>query len=219
MTAKRGPGRPRKSETDRVGRGAQGDAGRNEIIRVGATVQAIAEIFAKDAKIVRAKLAEARVVPKYNANGQELYAIREIAPYLCSIPMTGEVEKLFRTTSLKKLPPELTKNFWDAYNARKKALEDDKHLWRTEAVMEVFMDAFSTLRQSVNQFVDTLSDHTKVTPEQHKAVVEMCDSLVAQLRHDLVDRFELYVPTEPERYQEGEESLGPDDEETDEFDE
>lgn len=185
-------------------KGSKGDVGRNELIRVGGPVSTLATIFARDAETVKRMIAQNRIPCVVNANGQELYAIRDVAPFLVDMTGSLDIEQILKTTSLKKLPPELSKNFWDAYNARKKALEDDKRLWRTEAVMEVFLDVFKALRQSINRFVDTLPDRTEISGPQQKLVVEMCDGLLASMRQELVERFELYDPLEPQRYEEDE---------------
>lgn len=183
-------------------KGSKGDVGRNELIRVGAPATTLANIFACDAETVKRAIAKNRIPAVVNEYGQELYAIRDVAPFLVDLTGSLDIEQILKNTSLKKLPPELSKNFWDAYNARKKALEDDKRLWRTEAVMEVFLDVFKTLRQSVNQFVDTIDNRTEVTEQQRRYITEMCDGLMASMRQKLIEQFELYEPLEPERYTE-----------------
>lgn len=190
------------SDRPQAAKGQRADTGRNELIRIGGPVNTIATIFAVDAETVRRAVSKNRIPCVVNADGHELYSIRDCAPFLVDISKVVDVEAILKSTSLKKLPPELTKNYWDAYNARKKALEDDQRLWRTEAVMEVFLDAFKVIRQSVNQFVDTISDRTETTEKQRKMIVEMCDGLMASMREKLIGHFELYAPNNPERYNE-----------------
>lgn len=187
-----------------MAKGQRADTARNELIRVGGTVSTIATIFAVDAETVRRAVSKNRIPCIVNADGHELYSIRDCAPFLVDISKVVDIETILKSTSLKKLPPELTKNYWDAYNARKKALEDDNRLWRTEAVMEVFLDTFKVIRQSVNQFVDTISDRTETTEKQRKLIVEMCDGLMASSREKLIGHFELYAPNNAERYREDE---------------
>lgn len=208
-------GRPALNRPQKA-KGQRADTARNELIRIGGTVSTIGTIFAVDAETVRRAVSKNRIPCIVNAEGHELYSIRDCAPFLVDISKVVDVEAILKNTSLKKLPPELTKNYWDAYNARKKALEDDNRLWRTEAVMEVFLDAFKVIRQSVNQFVDTISDRTETTEKQRKMIVEMCDGLMASTREKLIGHFELYAPNHPERYQEDEDKN--EKAETDEFD-
>lgn len=199
-------------------KGQRADTGRNELIRVGGPVNTIATIFAVDAETVRRAVSKNRIPCIVNADGHELYSIRDCAPFLVDISQVVDVEAILRSTSLKKLPPELTKNYWDAYNARKKALEDDKRLWRTEAVMEVFLETFKVLRQSVNQFTDTISDRTEMTEKQRVLTVEMCDGLLASMREKLIEQFELYSPNNEERYSESDDNDKKEKAEPDEFD-
>lgn len=197
-------------------KGSKGDAGKNELIRVGANVYALSQIFDRDMAQVKRIIAKQRIPCVVNSEGAELYAIRDIAPFLCDISHVVNIEDVLKSTSLKKLPPELTKNYWDAYNARKKALEDDKQLWRTEAVMEVFVEVFTAFRQAINQFNDTVDTYTKTTPEQRKLITEMTDGLLASVREKLIEKFELFVPEEEERFREPTGELG--EREQDEFD-
>jgi hypothetical protein len=183
--------------------GQRADTARNELIRIGGTINAVADIFSVDAATVRRAITKHRIPCIVNEDGHELYSIRDCAPFLVDLSQAVDIEAVLKSTSLKKLPPELTKNYWDAYNARKKALEDDKRLWRTEAVMEVFLDAFRVIRQSINQFVDTISDRTEVTEAQRVLIAEMCDGLLASTREKLIQHFELYSPNNEERYQSG----------------
>lgn len=180
-------------------KGAKGDAGRNELIRVGGTIGTLADIFQRDPATVKRVIAQQRIPSVISDDDQELYAIRDVAPYLIDISLVVNIEQVLKSTSLKKLPPELTKNYWDAYVTRKKALEDDKQLWRTEAVMEVFIDVFKVIRQSINQFVDTISDRTETTDTQRQMIVEMCDGLLQSTREKLVDQFELYRTSAAEK--------------------
>lgn len=180
-------------------KGAKGDAGRNELIRVGGSLTAIADMFDRDVNVVKRIIAQRHVSPNVTPDGRELYAIRDVAPYLIDVSEVVDLAELIKNTSLKKLPPELTKNFWDAANARKKHLEDNGELWRTDAVMEVLMDVFKVIRQSVNQFIDTVADRTEITDKQRRMIVEMGDGLLASAREKLIEHFELYAPDAEER--------------------
>lgn len=180
-------------------KGAKSDAGRNELIRVGGSLTAIADIFDKDVNAVRRIIAQRHIVPRVTPDRRELYAIRDVAPYLVDISEVVDIAEIIKSTSLRKLPPELTKNFWDAANARKKHLEDNGELWRTDAVMEVLMDVFKVIRQSVNQFIDTVADRTEITDKQRRMIVELGDGLLASAREKLIEHFELYEPNAEER--------------------
>lgn len=180
-------------------KGSKGDVGRNELIRIGATVSALAGMFNRDIIGVKRAIAKNQIVPVVTDDGRELYPVRKVAPYLVDISSVVDIAEVIKSTSLKKLPPELTKIFWDAANARKKHLEDNGELWRTEAIMEVMVDVFKTLRQSVNQFVDTVSDRTEITEKQRQLIIEMCDGMLASMRSGLIDEFELYSTVAEER--------------------
>lgn len=172
---------------------------RNELVRVGANIATLADIFDRDIMGVKRVLAKQHIQPNVTDDGKELYPIREVAPFLIDLSAVVDIAEIIKTTSLKKLPPELTKNFWDAANARKKHLEDNGELWRTDAVLEVLVDTFKVLRQSVNQFVDTVSDRTEITDKQRRLIVEMADGLMASMRDKLIDTFELYETVANER--------------------
>lgn len=180
-------------------RGSKGDTGRNELIRVGATIAALAQIFAKDDKSVQQAIARNTVPAIIAEDGRELYPIRAVAPYLIDVSKAIDIEAMLKSVSLKKLPPELSKNFWEAANARKKHLEDNGELWRTDAVMEVFVDVFKALRQSITQFTDTVADRTEITEKQRQMLLELGDGLLASMRETLIEQFELYTPEARER--------------------
>ena len=180
-------------------KGSKGDAGRNELIRVGGSLTAIADMFDKDVNAVKRIIAQRHIAPNVSPDGRELYAIRDVAPYLIDVSAVVDIAEIIKNTPIRKLPPELTKNYWESVNARKKHLEDIGELWRTEAVMEVFLDAFKTIRQSVNQFVDTVADRTEITDKQRQLLTEMCDSLLATAREKLIEKFELYEPRAEEK--------------------
>ncbi|SRR5690606_2499216 len=180
-------------------KGSKGDVGRNELIRIGGTVSTLATMFSRDINTVKRAIAKQGLLPTITPDGRELYSVPKIAPFLIDISEAVDIAEIIKNTSLKKLPPELTKNFWDAANARKKHLEDNGELWRTDAVMEVLVDVFKTLRQSVNQFVDTVADRTEITEKQRQLIVEMADGLLGSMREKLIEDFELYSPLSDER--------------------
>jgi len=180
-------------------RGVKGDAGRNELIRVGANAAALSAIFAKDVKTVKGILAKNRVQFTLTEDGRQLYALRDVAPYLIDLSNVVDVESIIQNISIKKLPPELTKTFWEAKNARRKFLEEGKQLWRTDAVVETLLNVAKVLRQSVNQFVDNLDDRVELSQKQRQLMEEMCDGLLASMREQLQEAFAFYAPSVPER--------------------
>lgn len=192
-------------------RGKAVDTNRNELVRVGANVSQLAMIFDRDINAVKRLIAKHNIAPTLTESGRELYAIRDVAPYVIDISAVVDIAEIIKTTSLKKLPPELTKNFWDAANSRKKHLEDNGELWRTEAVLEVLLDVFKVMRRSVTLFIDTIGDRTETTPKQRQLITEMGDGLLASLRDDLIEKFELYE-TEAEEHDDHDDGLGAEEE-------
>lgn len=155
----------------------------------GFTVPKLAQLFRMDRRTVTEKLRGVR--PTGERLGAPVYHVVDVAAYL--VDPIIDIEEYLRTAGPADLPAPLQAQYWSAQNGMLKYKEQAKDLWRTEAVLKVFTTAFRSLSQSLRLFADRLDAVHGLTPEQRKIIErEISDTLVNQLKVNLVDDFSVY---------------------------
>lgn len=155
----------------------------------GMTVPRLAQLFGMDRRTVTEKLRPLR--PTGERFGTPTYHVRDAAPYLV-VPVV-DIEEYLNTVGPGDLPAPLQAQYWNAQNSKLKYKEQSGDLWRTQAVLDVFVGVFKSLSQSLRLLSDRVDAQIGLTPEQRKIIDrEVCDGGMALIRRRLVDDFELY---------------------------
>jgi hypothetical protein len=155
----------------------------------GASVSVLGELFGMDVRDITKKLAKLK--PSGERNGWPVYALGEAARYL--VDPVIDVEEYIKKLKPSDLPTALQDAYWKGQLSRQKWEENAKHLWRTEAVMSVFTEAFKNLRQTILLFSDAVEAKDGLTEEQRATIESMADGLLDDLRRSLLEKFELHV--------------------------
>lgn len=165
------------------------------VVHQGATVQQLSVMFDLSVNEVRRRLVGI-VNPVSSPNKVPVFAVKEAAPYLCTVIF--DPEEMIKALTPAKLPPALQDAFWKAQNNRQKFEENKGDLWKTERVIGVFGEVFKTIRMTILMFNDTLEQRTEVSGEQRKIIQSLGDGLLDSLHQSLVKEFEDYVAPDDE---------------------
>lgn len=152
-------------------------------MHAGVTVSWLAEVFGMDPRDVKRKLADCPPLAARKAG--YVYSIPMAARYL--VKPAFDLKKMLATMKPADLPAQLQGEFWTARLRQQKWEENAGHLWRTEAVLEVLGKMFSTIKFSMQLWVDNLERSTAVSQEQRRLLVEMIDGLQNEIYQSLVD--------------------------------
>lgn len=152
-------------------------------VHSGVTVGWLAQVFGMDPTTIKKRLADCP--PLYRRKAGYVYDLKVAAPYL--VKPIFDVNKYLRGMKPSELPPQLTKEYWDAALKRQTWEERAGELWRTSAVMEVFSDTFLTMKSTMQLWTEDLERITGLSDEQRAELVKMIDSLQDEIHRKLVN--------------------------------
>jgi hypothetical protein len=195
---RRRPGRPRKDGTQKEEEPQKTPDGETltnpqiEEVNAGVSVHWLSQVLKMDPKTIRGRLETGRVQPFGMRMGKPIFSLRECLPWIV-------VPKMQIEQALKHIRPEdLPNNLNVAYQTAKKVEQDvisgrrrnaeaAGDLWRTEAVLEVFGDVFTTIRDRMKLWADTIRDNTDMTDDQRDRLMELVDALQHEIHEKLVE--------------------------------
>lgn len=152
-------------------------------VQHGVTVGALAVIFKMDPMTVRKKLRDCP--PIFRRKSSFVYDLKIAAQYL--VKPVFDAETYLKTMKPSELPTHLQESYWSAMRKRQQWETDAGHLWRTEAVMEVFGDVFQTIKFAMQLWPDTVEQALGLSPEQRTMLVSMADTLQQEIHKKLVE--------------------------------
>lgn len=152
----------------------------------GATVSDLEVLFRMDRRTIMSRIDSVKPVGKRRS--ADIYLIRDVAPYL--VKPAGDMADFIKRARPQDLPPLLQKEFWNGQRARQTFLENEGKLWRTDRVIEVFAEAFKSLRTSLMLIPDELERKTTLSDRQRDEVTILVDGMLTRLRETLVDQFD-----------------------------
>lgn len=144
----------------------------------------IARIFGVTNDRARERLVAA--TPAALVGGRPVYRIRDVARLFIK-PNADDIAMVIAKTSARDLPPQLQKDFWAAQEARQKYEERAGKLWRAEVVSEAFMEAFKTIRMTMNLMADAVERETELSAKQRATIIAITDDLLAELSRNLIE--------------------------------
>lgn len=161
---------------------------KNPVVEQGATIAELSVMFVMDTRDVRARLKE--VPPSGRRDGVEYWRLRLASPYLMPIDEKNApvVSRLLAMNS-NSLPPVLRKEYWAGRKGELDVLAREGSLWDTKAVVDLASSTFKTIRISMMLLSDALERETGLTEAQRTMINERIDSLLNQLRDELINVF------------------------------
>lgn len=191
-TAKRGPGRPRKTAAaddieDLIGIDAPDEPASinlDECLQ-GVSASWLAQMFGHDKNTIRKKLARAGLEIVGQRRGGSLYRLHEAAAHLVK-PEVDLVEYI-KGLRPNDLPPMLNDAYWSAMLKRQKWEENAADLWRTEDVLKVLGDLNFQVRNTVNLWVEEVDRFEPLTDKQRQVILTQADQLLQLFYNMLVE--------------------------------
>jgi hypothetical protein len=148
----------------------------------GVSVGWLSKVFGMDPSDVKKRLADCP--PLHRRKAGYIYSLPVAARYL--VKPVFDVQKYIANMKPTELPPQLQRDYWDSALKRQKWEENAHHLWRTEAVLEIFGEVFKRIKFSMQLWADNLERVTGLTSEQRKLLVGMVDGLQNDIYDQLV---------------------------------
>lgn len=153
----------------------------------GATVKQLAVLFHKGEQFVKQQITECKPVAR--RSGRYVYALDQVAPYLCRPKNAREIANFMRTARPNDMPSVLTKEFWNGQRARQAFLAGEGDLWPTDKIVELLSVVFSKIRMDLLLLPDQLDRTYSLTDEQVSVVRNTVDRVLATAAESLVKQF------------------------------
>lgn len=150
-------------------------------VQHGVTIGTLSQIFRIDPTSVRRKLRDCAPISQRKAG--HIYDLATASQFL--VKPVFNVEQALRTMRVADLPTHLQEAFWSALRKKQQWEEEAGHLWRTEAVMDVFADVFRTLRIAIQLWVETVDQATGLSEAQRDIIVKLADALQLEIQGKL----------------------------------
>ena len=113
------------------------------------------------------------------------YKIKDAAEYL--VRPKFEAEDFIAIMKRSELPNSINKEFWDAMLKKQKWEEGAGDLWRTTLIREKLAEMFQNMKFTMQLWVDSLGQQTKLTNDQRELLSDMVDALQLDIYGSLVD--------------------------------
>lgn len=152
-------------------------------VQHGVTVGWLSTVFGMDPSTVRRRLRDCAPIMKRKAG--YVYDLKVAAQYL--VKPVFNVEQYLKNMKPSELPTHLQDAYWSAMRKRQQWEADAGHLWRTEAVMEIFGDVFQTIKFAMQLWPDTVERAMGLSPEQRTMLIGMADGLQTEIHKKLVE--------------------------------
>ena len=147
------------------------------------TAHRLAQMFNKTPVEVKKLLVNC---PFITAPGSAIrrYRIADAAGYL--VEQKFDAEEFIAVMKRSQLPNAINKTFWDAMIQKQKWEENAGDLWRTDSIREKMKDMFQNMKFTMQLWVDSLSEQTKLTDDQREILTELVDGLQMEIYNSLV---------------------------------
>lgn len=152
----------------------------------GVSITWLEQVFGINRRTVQKRLIDGKVHPCGEGHGgYPLYDLREAAA--CLIEPKFDVEQYIAKLNPKKLPPELSKVFWDAKRSKLRYQTEAGQAWLTEDVLDVFGDVFMLIRSQTKHWMTELLARGDMSDTQFKRLERMVDKFQDSLHRKLCE--------------------------------
>lgn len=153
----------------------------------GVTISFLSQVFRIDNNTVKRKLVNCPVLhsrKRGTTQTQHLYDLATASSYL--IEPNIDPAELIKSMRREDLPNSINVAYWDAQIKRQKWEENARELWRTGKIREVLGGTFQTIKFTIQLWEDTLERQTGLTEDQRALLMQLTDSLQAEIYDALV---------------------------------
>lgn len=159
----------------------------------GVNATQLATIFKLDSRTVARKLFESRVKPVMKKGSHEIYAIVDVAPFLCK--PAYDVETAIKKMSFRDLPKDLAKEFWNGQRSKQDFEEKAGLLWRTEKVVSEVGELMKLVKMSTLLMLDGVERQTELSERQRDMIKSLSHGMLDDLSKRIEEKFK--VPETP----------------------
>jgi hypothetical protein len=150
----------------------------------GVNLNWLCNAFRMDSRTVKVRLAECPILRVEGA--RVFYDFTEAAQYLAK-PTPAARAAYFRGIKVTDLPTFLQDQYWSAQRKRQIWEENAGDLWRTDAILEVFGDVFTTMKSEMQLWVDKVDEAAVLNQDQRRSLASLVDGLQEGIHAKLVE--------------------------------
>ena len=136
----------------------------------GCTIQFFARFFNMNPQTVRSRLAHCPCVTSGRYN---YYSPKYALDYLAEPKM--DIDKILSTKKPHELPLNLQSEYWSMRKKRLEVETEARELWRTDVVMDSFVDIFHSIKTTVQLWPERLNREVGITAEQRELLINLLD--------------------------------------------
>jgi hypothetical protein len=157
------------------------------IIYQGASVNQLAEIWRMKPPDVMRRLGDLPPVG-IGRQGNPIYNVADAAERLVKIDIEPHmIDVYMRSVNHSRLPPVVSKHYWEGKRVRERYRTEANELWHTEDLVRVAGTTYQSLRMTLMLLPDSLRDETDLTDKQFRVVQRVVDDALEEARARLLD--------------------------------
>lgn len=151
----------------------------------GVTVGWLAEVFRMDPENVRKRIADCTPLSTHKTGHR--YSLPQAAAYLVK-PVTVDIEKYLKVAGVTGLPTQLQDSYWAALLKKQRWEEEQGDLWRTEKVLSIFAETFTTIKSSCQLWMEDIERVAGLNKDQRVTLTALVDGLLNEIRSKLISK-------------------------------
>lgn len=152
----------------------------------GASITQLSTIFGMDVREIRTRM-RGMVMPCGQRANNEIYSIKEVAPYL--VQPAYDMDEFIQRMSTADLPTLLRKEYWAGMRSRQLYEKEAAELWGTQEVIETISEVLKTVRLSMLLSRESISRETELTPRQQQIIERIIDKTLADIHGTVKQKF------------------------------
>jgi hypothetical protein len=169
----------------------------------GLNLSELGRLFHMDHRVLVEKLHG--VAPSGKRGSADTYQVHEVAPYL--VKPIFDIEAYVKRMNHADLPKMLTKEFWAGQRSKQEYLLKAGDLWPTAEVIKSVGELMKLMKMSVQLMSDGVERQVELSDRQRALIKGMCDGLLSDLRHAVIENFSVGAVPETADVGEDEDSL------------
>lgn len=170
-----------------LGNGTNATLTVDDILSKGVTINQGAVIFHIHNTELSNLMRKAKIQPSGVRNGHDIYSIRDIAS-VC-VPPAWSDEEWEEVLHKGHFPARLTKDFWNAKQARLTYLKNAGAYWHTSDVIAAVSEINKSFATSIKLIVDDVDRKAPLSQTQKDIVIQLLDNAMNNVAKRIEDLF------------------------------
>ncbi len=157
-----------------------------DMLYQGASLSQLSLIFKRDNRTTAKKI-HGNVKPVGVRNGSPIYAIHEVAPFLC--PPNFTVDEYIERMTVNDLPTELSKEFWSGMRSRQLFEKEQGLLVPLADVKDIVGAHNKIVRERILLVKESVERQVELSERARAILTDTLDSLLEDMRDAIIREF------------------------------